>query len=131
MRAGYLRFELQTIDVHLPLARGEKRPVVKLCSPYLGYMLGWIPAFFYGGDDITASITSGSTETSEVTPARLSPDRMVRVYLKRVTKSVYRRLRAVVGHDLPGCIFVCVCVCTYESVSTNEFVSTHGAYVQH
>jgi hypothetical protein len=80
---------------------------------------------------ITASITSGSTETSEVTPARLSPDRMVRVYLKRVTKSVYRRLRAVVGHDLPGCIFVCVCVCTYESVSTNEFVSTHGAYVQH
>jgi len=48
MRAGYLRFELQTIDVHLPLARGEKRPVVKLCSPYLGYMLGWIPAFFYG-----------------------------------------------------------------------------------
>ena len=67
------------------------------------------------GADITASTVAGSTETisSEVTPARLSPDRMVRVYLKRVTKGVYRRLRAVVGHDLPSCIFVCVCVRTY------------------
>ena len=54
--------------------------------------------------DITASISS------EVTPGRLSPDRMVRVYLKRVTKSVYSsglgRLLVMICPDTSSCEFV-------------------------